>query len=88
MILNLAGRDLNDHFEPLPQPTKVVQDIKEKLCYVVLDYELEMASAAKNIIVFDRNVCIFRQSVYNYRQRAIQRLYSIHLSLACLLLVS
>lgn len=44
--LNLAGCDLNDHFEPLPQPKKIVQDIKEKLCYVVLDYELEMASAA------------------------------------------
>lgn len=46
MILNLAGCDLNDHFEPLPQPKKIVQDIKEKLSCVVLDYELEMASAA------------------------------------------
>lgn len=46
MILNLADRDLNDHFEPSQQPKKNRPGHQGELCYVVLDYEPEMASSA------------------------------------------
>lgn len=46
MIFNLAGRDLNDHFEPSQQPKKNRPGHQGELCYVDLDYEPEMASSA------------------------------------------